>query len=123
MCSCEAILRKIMKPVKSIIEHSIIGQFLSIICQGLKTSQHTGTNNTRTPQSIRDMRQVRKHPDSTISKVLTVIKLRMITTLNRKLLEKQRVQNHFASDEVHFFLQCQCYCQFWKSFKPVCIQI
>jgi len=25
----------------------------------------------------------------------------MITTLNRKLLEKQRVQNHFASYEVH----------------------
>ena len=25
----------------------------------------------------------------------------MATTLNRKLLEKQRVQNRFASDEVH----------------------
>ena len=48
-----------------------------------------------------DMRQVRKHPDSTIPKVLTVIKWRMITTFNRKLLEKQRVANHFASYEVH----------------------
>ena len=52
-------------------------------------------------QSIMDMRQVREHPDSTISKVLTVIKWRTITMLNRKLLEKQRVQNRFASDEVH----------------------
>ena len=46
--------------------------------------------------------------------------------LNRKLLEKQRVQNRSASYEVHighFFLQCQCYCQFWKSFNPVYIQI
>ena len=48
-----------------------------------------------------DVRQVCKHPDSTISNVLTVIKWQMITTLNRKLLEKQRVQNRYASDEVH----------------------
>ena len=39
---------------------------------------------------IMNMRQVRKHPDSTISKVWTVLKWQMITTLNRKLLEKQR---------------------------------
>ena len=42
--------------------------------------------------------------------------------LYRKLLEKQRVQNHFASYEKHvgpFFLQCQCYC---KSFNPVYLQ-
>ena len=38
-----------------------------------------------------DTRQIREYPDSTISKVLTVLKWRMITTLNRKLLEKQRV--------------------------------
>ena len=44
---------------------------------------------------------VREYPDSSISKVLTVLKWRMITTLNRKLLEKQRVQNRFASYEVH----------------------
>ena len=65
-------------------------------------------------------------PDSTISKVLTVLKLQMITTFNRKLLEKQSVKNRFASYKVHighFFLQCQCYCQFWKSFNPVYIQI
>ena len=37
----------------------------------------------------------------TVSKVLTVLKWQMITTLNRKLLENQRVQNHFASYEVH----------------------
>ena len=48
-----------------------------------------------------DTRQIREYPDSTISKVLTVLKWRMITTLNRKLLEKQRVQNRFASYEVH----------------------
>ena len=44
--------------------------------------------------------------DSSISKVLTVLKWQMITTLNRKLLEKQRMQNHFASYEArigHFF--------------------
>ena len=48
-----------------------------------------------------DTCQIHKYLDSTISKVLTVLKWWMITTLNRKLLEKQRVQNHFASDEVH----------------------
>ena len=48
-----------------------------------------------------DTGQIREYPDSTISKVLTVLKWRMITTLNRKLLEKQRVQNRFAFYEVH----------------------
>ena len=42
------------------------------------------------------MSQVREYPDSTISKVLTILKWWM-----RKLLEKQRVQNRFASYEVH----------------------
>ena len=46
-----------------------------------------------------NMRQAHKYPDST--KVLTVIKWQMFTTLNKKLLEKQRVQNCFASYEVH----------------------
>ena len=46
-------------------------------------------------------RQIREYPDSTISKVLTVLKWWMIIMLNRKLLEKQRVQNRFASYEVH----------------------
>ena len=58
---------------------------------------------------IMDTRQVHEYPDSTISKVLTVLKWWMITMLNRKLLEKQRVKNRFASYEVHighFFLQC-----------------
>ena len=45
-----------------------------------------------------EMRQVHEHPDSTIS---TALKWRMITTLNRKLVEKQRVQNRFAYYEVH----------------------
>ena len=36
---------------------------------------------------IVDTRQVRKYLDST---VLTILRWRMITTLNRKLLEKQR---------------------------------
>ena len=46
---------------------------------------------------------VRKYLDST---ELTVLKWRMITTLNRKLLEEQRVLNRFASYKVrtgHFF--------------------
>ena len=47
---------------------------------------------------IMDTRQVCEYPDST---VLTILKWRMITTLNRKLLEKQRVSNRFASYEVH----------------------
>ena len=46
-------------------------------------------------QSIMDMHQVSEHPDSTISKILTIIKWQ-ITTLNRKLLEKRRVQNYKA---------------------------
>ena len=46
------------------------------------TSRHNGTNNARTLP------------------VLTVLKWRITTTLNRKLLEKQRVQNRFASYEV-----------------------
>ena len=37
---------------------------------------------------IMDTHQIHEYPDST---VLTVLKWRMITTLNRKLLEKQRV--------------------------------
>jgi len=38
------------------------------------------------------MHQVCEYPDSTISKVLTILKWQMITTLNRKLLEKESVQ-------------------------------
>ena len=44
---------------------------------------------------IMDTHQFLKYPDS------TVLKWRIITMLNRKLLEKQRVQNYFASYEVH----------------------
>ena len=68
---------------------------------------------------ITDMHRVREYLDSSISKVLTILKWQMITTFNRKLLEKQREQNRFDSYEVHighFFLQYQCYTQFWKSF-------
>ena len=50
---------------------------------------------------IMDMRQFREYPDSTISKVLTTLKWQMIMMLNRKLLEKQRLQNYFVSHEVH----------------------
>ena len=50
---------------------------------------------------ITDMRQVHEYPDSTISKVLTILKWWLIMTFNRKLLEKQSVNNHFASYEVH----------------------
>ena len=50
---------------------------------------------------IMDTRQVRGQPDSTISNVLTVLKWWMTMMSNRKLLEKQRVQNCFASYEVH----------------------
>ena len=42
--------------------------------------------------------QVCEYLESTISKVLT---WQIIATLNRKLLEKQKVQNHFAFYEVH----------------------
>ena len=48
-----------------------------------------------------DTCQVHEYPDSSISNVLTALKWRMITTLNRKLLEKQRIKNRFASYEVH----------------------
>ena len=50
-----------------------------------------------------DMRQICEYPDSTISKILTILKWQIITM---KLLEKQRVQNCFVSYEVyigHFF--------------------
>ena len=50
---------------------------------------------------IMDTRQVREYPESTISKVLTILKWRMIMTLNRKLLEKQKVYNRFGFHEVH----------------------
>ena len=50
---------------------------------------------------IIDTCQIREYPDSTISNVLTILNWLMITTLNRKLLEKQRVKNRFASYEVH----------------------
>ena len=61
---------------------------------------------------ITDTRQVCEYPDSAISKVLTVLKWQMMTTFNRN-------EVHIS----HFFLQCQCYCQFWKSFNPDYIQI
>ena len=51
--------------------------------------------------SIMDMCQVSEHLDSTISKMLTILKWRMTTTLNRKLLVNHRVQNRFASYMVH----------------------
>ena len=79
----------------------------------VQTSRH---KMPRLPVTVMDTRQVREYPESTISKVSTVLKWRMITALNRKQLEKQTVQNRFASNEVqigHFFLQCQCYCQFF----------
>ena len=66
---------------------------------------------------IMDTCQVGEFPDSTISKVLTVLKWQMITTFNRKLLEKQRVQNHFASYEVHigpFFYNVNATVSFWN---------
>ena len=50
---------------------------------------------------IMDTHQFLEYPDSTISKILTVLKWQIITMLNRKLLEKQRVQNCFASYEVY----------------------
>ena len=56
---------------------------------------------------VMNMGQVQEYPDFTISKVLTILKWWIMTTLNRKLLEKQRVENRFASYKVHighFFL-------------------
>ena len=50
---------------------------------------------------IMDMRQVRQYPDCSIYKILSVLKWWMITTLYWKLFKKQRVQNRFASYEVH----------------------
>jgi len=75
-----------------------------------------------------DTRQICEYLDSTISKVLTVLKRRMITTLNRKLLEKQRVDRTALvpmryTHRSLFFLQCQRYCQFLKLFNPVNSQI
>ena len=63
-------------------------------------SRHNGTNNTRL-HFIMDTRQVREYPDSTISKVLTILKWRMITMFNKELLEKQSVKNRFASYDVN----------------------
>ena len=70
----------------------------------MQSAQRYSTSSAGTPhiQSIMDTRHVREYQDSyTISKALTILKWRMITTLNRKLLENQRVQNCFASYEVH----------------------
>ena len=77
-----------------------------------------GTNNAQTPlyPKYLNMRQV--NPDSTISKVLTVLKWWMIIMLNRKLLEKQGVQNRFASYEVHighFFYNVNATVRFGKA--------
>ena len=78
---------------------------------------------------IKDKRQVRKYLDSTISKVLTDLKWRMITTFNRKLLGNQRIQNRFASNEVHiaighfFFYNVNATVSFGNRLSPVYIQI
>ena len=65
--------------------------------------------------------QVCEHPDSTISKESTILKWRTITMLNRKLLEKQRLQNCFASYELHighlFTMSMSVL------FNPVCIDL
>ena len=45
-------------------------------------------------QSIVDTHRVCQYLDPTISKLLTILKWRMIPTLNRKQLEKQRVEPH-----------------------------
>ena len=50
---------------------------------------------------VMNMGQVQEYPDFIISKVLTILKWWIMTTLNRKLLEKQRVENRFASYKVH----------------------
>ena len=50
---------------------------------------------------IMDACRVREYPESTVSKVLAVLKWRIITTLSRKLLEEQRVESRLASYEVH----------------------
>ena len=49
-----------------------------------------------------DTRQVHEYPDTSISKVLTILKWRMTTMLNRKLLQMQKVQNHFAGMLAHW---------------------
>ena len=46
---------------------------------------------------IMDTHQVREYPDSTISKILTLLKWQMITTLNREVLESRG----YSSYEVH----------------------
>ena len=60
------------------------------------TSQHNGTNKARTPpysypQYCGHTCQVCEYPDSTTSKALVILKWQTITTLNMKLLKKQRV--------------------------------
>ena len=85
-----------------------------------RSDQLISTNNRRTPPYYGHA-SVREYPDSSMSKVLTVLKWRMITTLNRKLLEKQRVQNRFASYEVHighFFYNINAAVSFGNRLKP-----
>ena len=77
-------------------------------------------------RSIMDMREVREHPDSTISKVLTVIKWRIITTLNKKLLEQQRYRTALLLlryTQVTFFHNFNATVSFGNPLKPVYIQI
>ena len=64
-----------------------------------------------------------EYPDSSISNVLTALKWWMIMTLNRKLLEKQRVQNPLCflwCTHRSLFIQCQYYCLYsdFKIFLP-----
>ena len=94
------------------------------ILQGIDklTSQHNSTNKCLDPTvSEVSWTHTSSLLNSTISKVMIILEWWTITTLNRKLLEKQRVWNSFAFYEVHtgHVSQCHCYHRLYKSVKPV----
>ena len=82
-----------------------------------------------------DMHQACEHSNSTISKVLTVIKWQIITTLSRKLLKKQRVvsilsilesSEHFPvlwafCRVVSILDSCEHFAELWGIFRVVSI--
>ena len=81
----------------------------------LSSPRHNGTNNCQTPPYYGYVSSLR----------IPVFKWRIIMKLNRKLLEKQRVQNRFAAYEVyigHFFYNINATVS-WKLFSLVYIQI
>ena len=87
---------------------------LSLHHQGVDHSQHNGTNNARTPPYLKYYEHVSSPWIPRLYHIQGII-----TTLkfNKKAEGIEPLCILWGTHRS--LLQCQCYCQFWKSFNPV----